>query len=590
MLKRLMINDIKANKIASAATGIFMAVSAMLLSLTVLLSGDLLGSIDHLMELAHTPDFVQMHMGEIDQESLDRFAKEQTAVEAYQLSTFLNLENAILSLGEASLSGNSQDNGLCVQNGEFDLLLDTDNEVIQPERGDVYVPSCYRNEYDVKIGDSMQIGAKTLTVAGFLRDSQMNSMMASSKRFLVHEEDYERFREIGEEEYLIEFLIKDGEDPNAFTLAYTEAGLPANGPTITFPLIRMMNALSDGMMILVIFLVGIVVLLISMLCIRFLLLTSLERDKKEIGMLKAVGISKKDIRSLYFSKFMLLSAIGAVVGFLLAIWLSVPLGESMRRLYGAGSSNLLMILVAVLSVILVEGIMLLSIKRTLKRTEKISAVQALRGDEAVKTQGNRAYLFISIVVAAGVFLMLIPQNIAYTLSSPEFVTYMGVGNGQIRVDVRQSEAIDTDTIKIAEIISQDERVGNFSVLQTKSMKASLASGERCALLVEFGDHSVFPLSFSQGGYPKKSGEIALSALNAEDLGVSIGDDITLTEDGVDIAYTVCGIYSDVTNGGKTAKAYEDGQWKKVPAMWSILYIELEETVMNIALRLCGQPL
>ena len=92
----------------------------------------------------------------------------------------------------------------------------------------------------------MRIGSEGLTVAGFLRDAQMNSMMASSKRFLVSQWDYERLKPRGEEEYLIEFLLKDCGDTNAVSTAYTRQGLPSNGPAITKPLIRMMNALSDG--------------------------------------------------------------------------------------------------------------------------------------------------------------------------------------------------------------------------------------------------------------------------------------------------------------------------------------------------------
>lgn len=56
-------------------------------------------------------------------------------------------------------------------------------------------------------------------------------------------------------------------------------------------------------MILVILLVSVVLLLISMLCIRFTLLTQLEADRREIGMLKAIGIPKGDIRKLYSLKF-----------------------------------------------------------------------------------------------------------------------------------------------------------------------------------------------------------------------------------------------------------------------------------------------
>ncbi|MDY4971667.1 MAG: hypothetical protein SO101_15675 [Lachnospiraceae bacterium] len=55
---------------------------------------------------------------------------------------------------------------------------------------------------------------------------------------------------------LIEFLLEEGADSNAFKTAYENAGLPMNGPTITAPLIKMMNTLSDGIMILIILLIS----------------------------------------------------------------------------------------------------------------------------------------------------------------------------------------------------------------------------------------------------------------------------------------------------------------------------------------------
>lgn len=572
MIRRLIENDIRANKLSSAATCFFMAVSALLLCLTMLLGGSLLGSIGHLMEEAQTPDFLQMHVGKVDEAQIAAFAEEQETVEEWQLCSFLNLENAVLSLNGHSLSGNTQDNGLCVQNPSFDYLLDTEDRRVSVQEGDVYVPVCYRQEYGLEQGQLMQIGSGSLRIAGFIRDSQMNSMMASSKRFLVNEADYARFWETGSEEYLIEFLLKEGSDVDAFALAYTESNLPANGPTITAPLIRMMNALSDGMMILVIFLVSIVALLISMLCIRFLLLTSLEKDQKEIGMLKAVGIAKKDIRQLYLRKFILLSATGAAVGLILAIFLSKPLGASMRELYGAGVSGGLVYAASVCSVLFTEGILLLSICRTLKRTEKLSAVEALNGSGVQKKK--RTWLLIGAVTAAGVFLMLTPQNIAHTISSSEFVTYMGVGNGQIRIDVRQGADIVSETAALAAQLGEDTKVERFSVLQTRSLQGQMADGPACALMVEFGDHSIFPVSYTEGGFPQKEGELALSALNAEDLGLGLGDTILLSDQGEQEPYTICGIYSDITNGGKTAKACETGRWENMPVMWSIAYVSL----------------
>jgi putative ABC transport system permease protein len=74
------------------------------------------------------------------------------------------------------------------------------------------------------------------------------------------------------------------------------------------------------------------------------------------------------------------------------------------------------------------------------------------------------------------------------------------------------------------------------------------------LRVDLGDHTAFPVAYSQGGAPTTGAQIALSALNAEELGKTVGDELTLIVDGADKRLTVCGVYSDITNAGKTAKA------------------------------------
>jgi putative ABC transport system permease protein len=78
----MIINDIKANKLVSAATCIFMAVTAMLLGLSILLYASLADSIDSLMTEAKTPDFLQMHTGELKEGRLSAFAQQRADVEA----------------------------------------------------------------------------------------------------------------------------------------------------------------------------------------------------------------------------------------------------------------------------------------------------------------------------------------------------------------------------------------------------------------------------------------------------------------------------------------------------------------------------
>ena len=141
---RMIINDIKANKLVSAATGIFMAVTAMLLGLSILLYASLADSIDSLMTEAKTPDFLQMHMGELDVDRLNDFAQQREDVEAMQVCTFLNLQNSQISIGNESLENNMQDNGLSCQSSLFDYLVDADNAVISPA---VFSPAVCRKAY-----------------------------------------------------------------------------------------------------------------------------------------------------------------------------------------------------------------------------------------------------------------------------------------------------------------------------------------------------------------------------------------------------------------------------------------------------------
>ena len=278
----------KKDKFSTICFTLFVAISIALFSLTTMLFTNLSGAVSFLMEEARTPDYLQMHTGEIDIEEIEKFAQEHQGVTDCQVLVFLNLDNSILSLEEQSLLDSTQENGICVQGHGFDYMLGLDNELPNVIPGQVYVPICYKSLYQVQVGDTMKIGEEELTVGGFIRDSQMNSMMASSKRFLVCEEDYERLKPLGQEEFLIEFLLDDSVDSKDFKTSYDNANLPMNGPTITGPLIKMMNIMSDGIMILIILLISIIILIISFVCIRFMLITRIVSEANEVGIMKAI--------------------------------------------------------------------------------------------------------------------------------------------------------------------------------------------------------------------------------------------------------------------------------------------------------------
>ena len=169
-------------------------------------------------------------------------------------------------------------------------MLDLNGDVIHPADGQVYVPLGYKKDGSAEVGDNLTVHGVSLKVAGFLRDSAMNPDLAGSKRFLVSENDFRDLETFGSMEYLIEFRLKNQAAFRAFQSDYFAAKLPANGPpVISRPLLIMMNAVTDGMMIAVLIMISILVIIVAFLCIRFTLLAKIEEDYREIGVLNGRG-------------------------------------------------------------------------------------------------------------------------------------------------------------------------------------------------------------------------------------------------------------------------------------------------------------
>lgn len=581
MNHKIIRRDITGNKIISFITVLFIAAAAMLLSLAGILVIRLFGSIDSLMKDAKTPHFMQMHAGDIDFEELERFAQANGDVEDFQVLEFLNVNNENIRLGENYLTASVQDNGFSVQSSRFDFLLDERNKPVQPKDGELFVPVSYNRDGTAKVGDKAVVDGKTFVVAGFVRDSQMNSTLASSKRFLVSAGDYERMRASGSVEYLIEFRLKHLSDLSGFEAAYSASELPANGPTLTWPLFRMISAVSDGIMIAVILLVSVLVIFISLLCIRFTLLAKIEDDYREIGVMKAIGIRVSDIRSIYLSVYAVLAAVGCGAGFLLSLVFSGPLQESIRVNLGESGKDTFSLLAGIVGILLLFFFILFCINRILKKFYRISAVQAIRqGAEQEKVYGTkkfklsknrwlstnlflgvkdilarkRLYVTILLVIILSCFIMVVPQNLYHTISDSSFITYLGVGRCNLRMDIQQTDKIEEKAVNVGEYLEQDTAVETYAVFVTEIFSLEQKDGTTEHIKVELGNHGVFPLQYAQGKMPSSADELALSVLYAEELGKEVGDEITLLTDEGEKHLTVCGIYSDITNGGKTAKA------------------------------------
>lgn len=597
MYFRLIRNDMQKSKIITFVLMIFVAAAAMLVSLAAILVVNLSGAIDTLMTKAKSPHFVQMHVGELDYDRLHSFAEQHNNVDDYQVVEFLGIDGSEIILGDHSLAHSVQDNGFTVQNEKFDYLLDFDGNVINVSDGELYVPVAYMKDKLANVGDKVVVGGKEFTIAGFHRDSTMNSSLAASKRFLISTNDYEEIKQLGSIEYLIEFRLKNYDKIGEFETAYATAGLEANGPTVTYTLFKTMNAISDGMMIAVILLVSVLVVTIAFMCIRFTLLAKLEDDYREIGVMKAIGMRFSEIKKIYIAKYLMIAAIGSILGFILSLVFQGVFLENIRLNMGESEYSSYAGVIGIIGILIVFLVIIVYINGVLRRFRKISAAQAIRfGTTQEKKSSSkrfslnknkllgtnfflgmkdvlsrkRLYATSLAVLVIAAFIIIVPQNVYNTISSKSFIQYMGIGNYDLRIQTTNPE----QASGIVKQIESDSTISNYAVMTTKIFKVKMADGTEENIKVELGDHSTFPIQYSEGVVPARDDEISLSSINAEEMGKKVGDDLTLIIDGVEKDFTVSGVYSDVTNGGKTSKAiFSDNSTNVV---WTIVSVDFSD--------------
>ena len=588
IIGRMLRKDFLRKKLITIVVFAFIFLAALLVASGANLIIELGNSLNALFTRANTPHFVQMHAGPLDQAEIDSWAAANEMVTDQQTVEMITMDGSNLYLGD---SRNSEENSIMdisfvIQNEGFDFLLDLDNEIIQLSPGEIAVPVYYIQQSDLAIGDEVRVntgaGEMVFTITTFSRDSQMNAAIASSKRFLIHEQDYANLREtIDETEYLVEFLLVDDSQISTFASAYQGSDLPKTGPAVDRRLFRIINTLSDGLVAGVVILMSLLLIVIAILSLRFTLLATIEEDTREIGVMKAIGIARSDIKRIYLAKYVVLGAAAALLGYLTSLLLNQVLSANVLLYIGSASKSVLQTALPLAAASSIFLIVTLSCVVILRRFNRISAVEALRSGSVGESMRNiplltlkrgrklninaylgvrdvlqrfRLYGLLAFVFFFCAVIIIIPIHFLTTIQSPTFISYLGTGQSDMRIDLHQSEDVADRFDRTVAYLTDDPDVAKLSPLVTSQFTVKRSDGTLETLNIETGDFSLFPLDYVNGTAPQQENEIALSYLNAGEMEKQIGDTVTLVIEGQEREMVVSGIYQDITNGGRTAKA------------------------------------
>ena len=589
---KLLINDFRKRAWKNIILFVFMCLSVSIATTVVLMLSQLFSSITSMYETAKPPHFLQMHKGIIEQSDIDEFNESFKGVTYWQTIPMINLygENiAFIKDNETcTFSDCRLDISVVRQNKEYDVLLDEKRNPLNLETGEIGVPVIILDQYDISIGDKLVISAngieKHFTVVSYVFDGMMNSTMCSSTRFLISDADFDLLiGNIGETEYLIETYFTASSLASAYQTAYeqSEKELPKNGQAITYTMIFLLSALTDILTAMVFVLVGVMLILIVVMCLRYVILAELEDDVKEIGTMKSIGIPDKGIENLYLVKIRILMSVASVVGFLVALLFLPKFTSHISRFFGEQPIDFRLFLLAIVSVAVIYCIILLFARKILRQIntktitdllvlddgfgKKVKVKSGLYRSKRLSTNAliglqemRNGYGIVFSLMIIITFLIMVPIRSLQTMQAEDFVTYMGSPICDLLIEVTQGDLLEERNAQLLNLLSEDvDGIQNVDVLRRVRLQAFTNTDELVGVHVDTGLSAGNGIIYLSGSKPSEKTHVALSYLLADELGKKVGDIVNIITNDQIYTFEVCGIYQDVTSGGKTAKAIYD---------------------------------
>jgi putative ABC transport system permease protein len=180
ILMKILKRDVLRKKVITLVVFAFILVSSLLVASGANLILEISNSLNALFATAQVPDFMQMHVGAIDQAAIDRWTAADGRIAAQQTVLMITVDGTDLYLGESETPEENtvMDISFVKQNASFDYLLDLENQVAQLSPGEIGVPVYFAQERNLKLGDTVRLRQgpwqKVFTVAAIVRDAQMN--------------------------------------------------------------------------------------------------------------------------------------------------------------------------------------------------------------------------------------------------------------------------------------------------------------------------------------------------------------------------------------------------------------------------------
>ena len=595
MLKRMLKKDLMHRKSVNLILFLFITIATVFLASSVNNILVVSSSVDYYMDYANIPDVNLVAVNSGEKEKIMKWIEtEAPGVKDYGYQEMLSVEQKNLHR-ENGKKFNAEGLSLFLSEESSDYCkgFDPNGGALHLQDDEIGMPAFLMDKNDLKVGDKVRISLngrdKTFTLKTVVKDAAFGNDMVGMSRIFMNSDMYKEFKKTGSEQTYALYFINVS-SISEFTEAQNLQSFSSVLNTVSRSMYSMIYSF-DLILAALLILVGICMILIALLVLRFTLLFTMEEEYREIGIMKAIGLRDKAIRRLYLVKYTFLVSSGAFLGLLI----SVPISCIM---VARVSVNMIMedsgvnFFVNILCTLLIIFLVMLFCMNCTRKLSRITAISAIRGGHSGESfaKASALYLFkqkylrvpaylgindmlthlkryalLLVTFCISFVLITIPLNTINTMQSSEMASKFTVNTDSAvyikKIEGKQDSAYrnSAQLKKGMQRVEREMKEKGYDAELTASsiyflpFHAPGKKGNTKIMSLQIQGRNTEYLDYLEGSAPVLENEIAFSRLILEDNNWHIGDRIEADLNGETYKFIITGSYADYMQLGSSAR-------------------------------------
>ena len=600
MYLNILKKDLKRKKAMNVILLVFIILASMFVSSSVNNIISVTSALDNYFEMANAPDYLVAIMNKSNSADIDSIMNAALSVDSYNKEKVIIMSPDQILFEDESI-GISGGTNMLQSDMAMHYFLEDGSILETVNKGEIYLTDREVKKLGLEIGDKLTVEIKDVsrefTLAGSIKDAIFGSNSVNMTRFIISAEDFKAYISNDEVEafYGCELLYLNTLDMDRMLF---EIRPIIDNSQITMDRSYMkFTYIFDMIVIGILLVVSLILIAVAFAVLRFTITFTLSEEFREIGVMKAIGISNLKIRGLYLVKYAALSVGGSVIG----LAFSFPFGE---MLMSVSSQSIIMgnqnpIFINIICAVLVVAVILLFCYGCTGKVKKMTPIDAIRNGQtgerfhkkSIMSLGKsklpampflalndivsspKRYGIITLTFFLCLSLLLILSASVTTLKSDTLIDTFGLADCDIFVNGRIMEFLTEDgREKLKEYLGEMEETlaeNDMPAICMQEMMFTLpvAYGENKANITAYqGTGTRMDMyEYTEGTAPQNCGEIAITRMSADKLKANIGDTITIKTIDGDKEFIITAFFQSMHSMGNGLRFYTDEEINYIQA-------------------------